>query len=245
MPRFTDNMPSINIPNNFQYSATAPDKLEGTSYTLVHLVVDVSGSVGAYANELEQCVKQVIEGCEKSPYRDRLLIRTVMFNRNVTEFHGFRPLEKCELNDYSGSIRTGGATSLYDAVYSATESTKSYAKSLYQNDLDVNAIIVIITDGADVSSKMTQTEVSNSIKSVLQNEELESLRMILIGVNTAIQGCADYLDSFCKEAGIDQFEKIEKVTGNGFAKMADFVSKSISAQSQAIGTGAPSVSLSF
>jgi hypothetical protein len=75
----------------------------------------------------------------------------------------------------------------------------------------------------------------------------------LITVLVALQDPAlDYndeivasLERFQKEAGIDQFVDIGDATPQKLAKLANFVSQSISSQSQALGTGAASQQLQF
>ena len=51
------------------------------------------------------------------------------------------------------------------------------------------------------------------------------------------------LDSFAKDGKFDKYEKINNIDAKSLAKLAEFISKSISAQSQALGTGGPSKAL--
>jgi hypothetical protein len=48
------------------------------------------------------------------------------------------------------------------------------------------------------------------------------------------------LENFKNEAGIDQYINIGKADANTLAKLADFISKSISSQSQSLNSGGPS-----
>lgn len=248
MPRFDKQdaeMSQVKLPNNFSFSAQRPDDLENSTYSLVTIVCDTSGSVYDFKDSLERCIQGVVKGCGKSPYKDSLLLRLVTFNGSVTEIHGFKALENCDLSGYSGFLNPGGLTALCDACYSALEATKSYAATLYQQDIDVNGLMVVITDGYDNDSKMTANSVGDSIKSIVRSEELESLKTIVIAVNTTVQGISQKIQEFQNEAGIDQYVDIGNLTEKEFARMEGFISKSISATSQALGTGGPSQSLAF
>ena len=74
-------------------------------------------------------------------------------------------------------------------------------------------------------------------------ESLESLRTVLVGINAT--QCRNVLETFQADAGIDQYVDVDEATPQKLAKLADFVSRSISAQSQSLGTGGPSRSLTF
>ena len=126
------------------------------------------------------------------------------------------------------------------------ESVTRYGKDLVDKDFDVNGIIVVITDGDDNASKMTANSLKDALDRAVQSESLESLVSILVGVNTdANTGLNAYLDNIAKTAGFTQYIAINKADAKTLAKLADFVSRSISSQSQALGTGGPSQSLSF
>jgi len=85
MPRLNDDtLETLKLTGtNFQYSATRIENLGATEYTLVTVVVDTSGSVADFKDELEKCLQKVIEACRKSPRADNLLIRIVTFNNKI------------------------------------------------------------------------------------------------------------------------------------------------------------------
>jgi len=77
---------------------------------------------------------------------------------------------------------------------------------------------------------------------------MESMVSILVGVGTnQYASVSQALDSFRNDAKLTQFVEVEDASAKTLAKLAEFVSKSISAQSQSLGTGGPSspVSLSI
>ncbi len=252
MPKLmpTNDTEIINIPGpgNFQFSAIRPEKLESTEYTLVTIVVDVTGSVSNFADDLLKCVKSIIEACTKSPRSENLMLRFITFNENVEEIHGFKPLIDIKPNDYN-PLNPFGMTALYDASFSGITATLMYAKNLIDQDFDVNGCVYIITDGIDNKSKITPKHILEKINDAERNEEIESLTTILIGLNDPNSRWSGVVTSsleyFKNEAGLSQFVDIGDATSEKLAKLANFVSQSISSQSQSLGTGSASQSLTF
>jgi hypothetical protein len=68
---------------------------------------------------------------------------------------------------------------------------------------------------------------------------------LLLGVNVQDQEVSRYLKQFHKDAGFTQYIEIDKADMKTLARLAEFVSRSISAQSQALGSGGASPSLVF
>jgi uncharacterized protein YegL len=221
------------------------DDLGATEYTLVGIAADVSGSVHSFQAEIEKCVKEVVGSCQHSPRADNLMLRFVIFDHRLSEHHGFKPLSECDLDGYTGSIQIGGMTALYDAGCNVTDSIVQYGKSLTENDFDVNGIVFVITDGMDNHSTMTARSLKESLERAVTSESLESIVSILVGVNIQDPHVGNWLQQLQKDAGFTQYVELQQADSKTLAKLADFVSRSISSQSQALGTGGPSQSLSF
>ena len=139
MPRMKNNgksMKNISIPGpgTFSFSGIRPEKLGATEYTLVSIVVDETGSVMDFADDLLKTVKSIVKACARHPRADNLLIRLLSFNDQITEIHGFKPLTNINVNDYD-PFDPAGMTALYDAAYSAVGATLTYAKMLTDQDL--------------------------------------------------------------------------------------------------------------
>jgi uncharacterized protein YegL len=231
--------------SNFKFSGKRIDDLGASEYTLVTLVIDVSGSVASFAKEIEKAVKEVVISCRRSPRADNLMLQVVMFDSHVVEFHGYKPLTECAEDDYDGCITPGGVTALYDATYNGVKSMTQYGKDLMDQDFDCNGAVFVITDGMDNDSKLTQNLVKQAFTEAVTGEALESLVSVLIGVNTIADGLGSYLQDFKDDAGFSQYVAIADATEKQLAKLGAFISQSISSQSQALGTGGPSKSLSF
>jgi len=234
------NLEQKNLPtDNFGYSATRLRDLAATEYTLVTMVVDVTGSVAGHEREMEGVLQAVVGACKYSPRADNLLLRLVTFNTSLSEVHGFKLLQECSPGDYQGILRTGGCTALYDAATNGIEATNHYGKALTANDYAVNAIVIVLTDGDDNSSALSEKDVKKALAEAVAGENLESMVSILVGVNVADQGISAKLDLFHRNAGFTQYVVVADATAKKLAKLAEFVSKSIASQSQALGTGGP------
>lgn len=231
--------------NHYGYSGTRLDDLGAAEYTLVTIVCDASSSVSGFRNELEKALKSIVRACQYSPRADNLMLRLLAFDTTLHELHGFKLLQACNLADYDGLPRTGGTTALYDAAENAVTATTHYSAQLGANDFSANAIVFVLTDGMDNASKLTPRLVQEALRKALAEEALESFLSVLIGVNVQDPSVGGYLQDFKTDVGFTQYVEIGQADARTLAKLADFVSRSISAQSQSLGTGGPSQSLTF
>lgn len=248
MPRLNDpTLETHALPTgNYGFSGQRIQDLGATEYTLCTLIVDDSGSVSPFAREIEKCLKEAVNACRLSPRADYLMVRVLSFDHALKEVHGFKLLSTIKLDDYDNMLRCGGSTALFDAADNGIMATSLYGKSLIDNDLSVNGIVIVITDGADNASTGTRNTVRDALAKAVTDETLESLVSILVGVGIdPTSGLNAYLDAFNKEAGFSQYIALDKADSKTLAKLSDFVSRSVSAQSQSLGTGGPSKSLSF
>ena len=134
-------------------------------------------------------------------------------------------------------------TPLCDAVYSSVGAMNAYAKSLSDMDFGVNGITFIITDGGENSSVATTKMVKEELQKSVTGEVMESHLSVLIGIDTGGSSQAA-IQQFQLETAIDKFIWAGEATIGKLAKLAEFVSQSISSTSQALGTGGPSQNIS-
>jgi hypothetical protein len=246
MPLFNDdNASSFKSGSGFHFSGTNINNLGASEYTLVGFACDVSSSVSDFAGEIEGCLISALEGCQKSPRADNLLARVLTFNNKISEEHGFRPLMDCHLANYKGVIKPSGTTALYDASINLIDSLATYGKDLTSRDYTANGIVVILTDGMDVGSTFNAKAVKDALDRAKKSEALESIVTILIGINVTDPQVSQFLKAFKDEAGIGQYVEAKDASPKTFAKIAGFISKSVSSQSQSIGTGAASQPITF
>lgn len=247
MPRLDGpDVETHTLPGNFSFTAARIAGLGATEYTLVDIEVDMSASVGSFIADLIPAIETAIDACRKSPRSDNLLIRVAAFSsrypNGIMEVHGFTPLSDID-NSLYGKLTAGGSTPLLAACYTGIRAEAAYGKMLFDQEYLANGITFIITDGEEnASGALSANMVKDEVAKAKHAEHLESHVSILIGVNAS--GCGPSLDRFRADLGIDQFIDIGDATKGKLAKLANFVSQSISSTSQALGTGGPSQAIS-
>lgn len=227
---------------NFAFSGVRPEKLGSTEYTLVTLVIDKTGSVCGFTQQLLAMKQAVVEACHRSPRADYLMLRSTEFNERVDEEHGFTELTRVDPSVYKAP-RCSGSTALFDATRNAVMATNAYARMLSDQDFSVNGLVVVVTDGDDNCSHFTTSDVAAEVVNGVQQEWLESLNVILVGVNASCY--SGQLQAFKDDAGLTQYVDVGDATPAKLAQLAQFVSRSISTQSQSLGTGGASQALVF
>ena len=245
MSLLSKDLNTLQAGSGYKFSATKINDLGAAEYTLATIVVDASSSVLAFSAQLEQAVKTIFKACDKSPRRDNLMLRLVQFSSVLTELHGFKLLSTIKEDDYNGILKIGGMTALLDAADEAVAATGTYGKQLTAQDFLVNGIVVLVTDGENNSGSIYDpTKVRDNTAKVRSAENLESLRTILVGVTNDDNTLNTYLQTLKDDGGFDQYISINKATPGKLAKLADFISQSISSTSSALGSGAPSTPIS-
>lgn len=250
-------MPRIGTSNATQggiaFSPVRMDQLQASEYTVGGIAVDASGSVGTFVSDLERMLAASVEACQKSPLRDNMLLRVVQFTDtfqdDLDEIVGFTPVMTLQPDQFKGSIKIGSLTPLYKAAFNVVHACKEQGKQLVQSGYNCNGIAYIITDGMDTRRAGFDPQmVAAEIASIAREEALGSFVTILIGVGCGEEGKRDSneqqvydgLKAFQKEAGITHFLPVADASAKSLAKLAGFISKSMSSTSQAIRTGGPS-----
>lgn len=238
--------------SGYKFSATKFDVLaQGASdYTMVTIAMDTSTSVEPYSTQLEQMLKTILLACQESPRKNNLLLRLLQFNSTVSELHGFKLLSSINPDDYNGILRVGGMTALCEAMDDGIQATSTYGKQLTAQDFLCNAIMFTVTDGEGNAGNINSGDlaqdaevVKKSLVAAKRSENLESFLNILVGVTNDDNSLNTYLQTLKDGAGMDQYISIGKATPRNLAKLADFVSKSISSTSTKLGSGQASTPL--
>ncbi len=229
--------------SNFSFTAARPDTLGSNEYTLVNITIDRSGSTSSFEPQLIKSYQDIIGACRKNPRAENILVRATLFNGSIHEEHGFINLDAIDESKFN--ISSGGVTALYDSALEGIEATQTYGQQLSDMDYLVNGLVVIVTDGAEYGSRTANpAKIKATLDGIRGGEKMESVKVILIGIGDE-GNIVQYLEAFKTDAGFDQFEHIKNTDAKGLAKMANFISRSISSSSQALGTSGPSVNLSI
>lgn len=229
--------------SNFTFSAKAINELGSDEYTIVSIAVDTSSSVSSFKQSLNESYKNIIKSCRKHPRSESLLVRGVSFASNVQEEHGFVELEN--IDESQTSFDPHGMTCLYDATLNQLEALRDYGKRLFDMQYLTNAVLFVVTDGYDTCSRIANPDKITALRQEIEKLEVfESIKMVLVGVGLETQ-VQTYLDDYKNQAGFDQFVFTKDASESDLAKLADFVSRSISSTSESLGTGGPSQDLSL
>lgn len=249
MPKLTGNETAAgSTASGFSYSGTKIEHLGAIRYTLVNISVDRSGSVAGFKAELVHALEEAIKGCQMSPLADCIMVRVTTFADSIFEVHGFIPVAQLDPASYAGCLDAlGGYTALYEAAQEGVEAIASYGERLLEKDYVSNGVVFVITDGEDNRGgrRFTAKTVGAAMESVKRAERLESILPILIGVNVAEPSVRQALMLFETDGGFAQYVDAKDVSAKGAAKLGRFISQSVSAQSQSLGTGGPSQPLTF
>ncbi len=117
--------------------------------------------------------------------------------------------------------------------------------NLSKQDYTINGLLIVITDGLDNVSTFNVDNVKAKLKESQSQEKLESLTSILVAVNVADPTAKAALEKFHTDAGFTQFVDCGNATKNNLAKLANFISKSVTSSSVALGSGGPSKIIGF
>lgn len=231
----------------FQFSGAKLERLEELSaeYVIATIVLDVSGSVSPYIDEIQDMARAVVATAKKDPNRSKILLRVLTFGTHVEEIIGFKPVLDVD-EDSEINLSINGMTALYDGAQDALQATESYTKHLYNADFIINGLVIIITDGAENASRHATNSSLHAVATRLKNpgfEELESMAIIAVGVGSSMSGTS--LATFGKQLLADEAIDAKDFSEETIKRIGNFISESISSASQAVGSGGPSKIASF
>ena len=252
MPKFgQDDTLEQHRVGNFGFSAVAMGDLDGAAgYTLATLVCDRSGSTSGFQQPMEDALKASVEALRKHPNADTIMMRVVTVADACKEEHGFVPLPDVEVSRYDGMLAPQGMTSLFDGLVNAAEALAAYGQILRHDRYRVNGILICITDGLNNAGKFRHdgdvVYVKDAFTKPLGAESLESLATILIAVNVTDRAVSAAMKKLHTDAGFTvPMIELQDAKPDTIAKIGQFISASVSSTSQALGTGAPSQSVTF
>lgn len=239
----SEKLPSYQLPGSgFAYSGVSVNNILATEVTMAIGLLDESGSTTSFSKAMEECVKMIVRSLRLSPRADNLVYRHAHFGSVFREVHGYNLLQDLNESDYTGCYKSGGATALYDSLNNVFRACKDYGDQLAGARRMANAIVYVITDGEDNQSTLTVNDARKALAEVIASESLESIITILIGVNPD-QRIQTNLQKMAQEVGFTQYVPLTDASEKTLAKLANFISHSISSQSQAVGSAGPSQTL--
>jgi hypothetical protein len=140
--------------------------------TLITVLLDASSSIAS--SGLEQAVRDgyntLVDTFLQSKERDSVLMALWTFNETASVIHSYLPILEVTKLDAS-TYRADGATTLYDTWCDALAANIAYAQQLRNTGTPCRSIVVVITDGEDVSSKRTPADCHRLSRDLLASEQ--------------------------------------------------------------------------
>ena len=151
------------------------DEIDSEEATLVHVAIDASSSMYEHRDDVINAYKQqFLDPLRAAKNADSILVAVSVFSSgtgpNVKLVHGYTPIPKCPdltSDDYSPS----GMTPLYDAVFQGISGLVAYGQDLRDNGTRTKSIVVIMSDGWENDSSVTQAKVRRLSEDVLKAQE--------------------------------------------------------------------------
>lgn len=161
---------NLNGPTMTQPVGVGLDDLATNDVTLAMNILDMSGSMFPFAADLMRAYNDdYLAAMSGSTAADDILVSTILFDDEVTLFHGY-----VNLKDAPPLTRAvyqpDGSTSLYDAVAAGLTNMVLYAQQLRQSGVMVRCIVIVYTDGEDNASKQHASAVKRAAQELLKHE---------------------------------------------------------------------------
>lgn len=140
--------------------------------TLITVLLDASSSIAS--SGLEQAVREgynlLVDTFATSKERDSVLMALWTFNDQATVVHAYLPILEATKLD-AASYRATGGTALYDTWCDALAANIAYAQQLRNTGTPCRSVVVVITDGEDVSSRRTTADCARLSRDLLASEQ--------------------------------------------------------------------------
>lgn len=161
----------------------ALEDLTATDVTLITVLIDASSSIGDRG--LEQAVRDgqnaLVDAFDGARERDSVLLALWTFASDMDVLHSYVPVDEATRLD-ARNYHAGGATKLYDTWCDALAANVAYAQRLRDGGTPTRSVVVVVTDGEDVSSRRTASDCARLSKDLLASE-LFTLAFVGVGGN--------------------------------------------------------------
>jgi hypothetical protein len=162
----------------------ALEDLTATDVTLITVLIDASSSIADRG--LEQAIRDgqnsLIDAFGGAKERDSMLLALWTFATDMDVLHSYVPVEDATRLD-AKNYRAQGATRLYDTWCDALAANVAYAQRLRDGGTPTRSVVVVLTDGEDVSSKRGAGDCARLSKDLLASE---LFTLAFVGVGTAV-----------------------------------------------------------
>lgn len=137
-----------------------------SSYTHISLIVDRSGSMQSIRTDAQGAIRQFIKDQKEAPGRATFTL--VQFDTEVETLYENVDIQTVAENAYNLVPR--GATSLLDAWGRTMNSTGEFLVSLPEDQRPGHVVFVVVTDGAENSSREFKVDIVKEMTERQRNE---------------------------------------------------------------------------
>lgn len=165
------------------------DDLNTDDVTLVSIIIDESSSMDHVRDDVIDAFNTMARALNDSKAADSILLSAWTFADHPKLLFGYTPI--ANVKDLTrAEYNPSGMTALYDATLDGMTGIIGYGQDLRNNGIRTRAIVVVISDGGDNTSRQT----SHSIKTVaedLMKQEFYTLAYIGMGDPATFKKIAD------------------------------------------------------
>lgn len=242
------------------YSPVNLELLGSMTQSLIGLGIDESDSMGSdtdangnrisHIDETRQMLKDVSKANAAGKYAGSIITRAIgisdAYPGNTREVHGFLPAANIDPAVQYASLTAGGLTPLTDGAFDLLWSIYDQGKKLHADEVVVNAIGVIFTDGMDNRSRRNTAEVADLIRKMRTEIDanglplFDSVKMLVIGINAT--RCKAALEAWTAAIGLDPKEEYidaGEMTPTKYGRMMALLTQTISQTAANLGSGSP------
>jgi uncharacterized protein YegL len=134
------------------------DDLSTDDVTLCGVILDMSYSMAGEQKVVIEAFNSMMQSMKDSKQEESILVSAWVFADHPELLFGYTPVAKVqELTEQEYSPR--GSTSLYDAQLNALTGLVAYGQQLRDRGIRTKNIVVVLSDGADNTSKTRDTQV--------------------------------------------------------------------------------------
>ncbi|MFO0616466.1 MAG: hypothetical protein U0414_27990 [Polyangiaceae bacterium] len=145
------------------------DRVDACDATLVSVVIDMSGSMGAHARAVIEAYNTMQKALADAKAAGAILTTTWTFSDALTLLSGFEPIAK-KPPLTSATFRPTGGTALYDAVLAAMTGLVSYGQALWDGGIPTRRVLFVLSDGEDNASRASVDAVQRAASALARDE---------------------------------------------------------------------------
>lgn len=157
-----------NIGAHFQAALGTPAAdVNASEVTLFNILVDNTGSLSPYTQEVIDGVNLCLDALTGSKQKDSIFISVRYYDSILNAFCALEDADHLDNHNYRASL---GRTPLFDGALELLGVTAAKTQEFAGNGVPVRSVSVIVTDGADNASKHKAADVAQVVKDLLRAE---------------------------------------------------------------------------